>query len=94
MKGLRVIETKTTNSGTSAGAVTITCQATTSDGKTVTIDVRTEVLKDSNGNTVEEANYKDKTIDVRGIIDYFDYENDGSGIYQIKVYEYSDIVIH
>lgn len=94
MKGLRVIRTKRTETGTSAGAITITCEATTSDGKTVTIDVRTEVLKDSNGNTVTESAYTGKTIDVKGIIDYFDYENDGSGIYQIKVYEYSDIVIH
>lgn len=94
MTGLKVVETYTTKQGSSAGAVTITCEATTPDGKTVTIDVRTEVLTDENGNTVKESAYTGKTIDVKGIVDYYDMENTGNGTYQIRVYSYSDIVIH
>ena len=62
------------------------------DGKT--IDVRTEVLKDANGNLVTEQYFLGETIDVQGLIDYFDLENTGNGTYQIKVYSFDDITIH
>jgi DNA/RNA endonuclease YhcR with UshA esterase domain len=50
--------------------------------------VRTVVLTDGNGNLVTEDAYLGKTIDVRGIVDYF------KGDYQIKVFSVNDITIH
>ena len=52
------------------------------------ISVRTVVLIDGNGNLVTADAYLGKTIDVRGILDYFD------GTYQIKVFSVNDITIH
>ena len=75
MKGLTVKSIYTTdNGGDNDGAMTLTCQA---DGKTVT--VRTIVLRDSNGNLATEDMLLGKTIDVTGIVDYF------NGDYQVKV---------
>ena len=48
---------------------------------------RTEVLRNEAGEIITEDNYSGKTIDVRGIIDYFD------GDYQIKVFTENDITI-
>lgn len=89
MKNLKVVDVYTTKKGDNAGAMTLTCQV---DGKT--IDVRTEVLKDANGNLVTEQYFLGETIDVQGLIDYFDLENTGNGTYQIKVYSFDDITIH
>lgn len=84
MKNLQVVDVYTThNGGESDGAMTLTCKS----GNT-TIDVRTIVLYDSNGNMMTEADYMGKTIDVKGIIDYF------SGDYQIKVFTTNDIIVH
>ena len=84
MKGLKVVDTYTTNNGgNSDGAMTLTC---TKDGKT--IDVRTIVLRDENGNLITESAYMGKTIDVIGIVDYF------SGAYQIKVFTADDIKVY
>ena len=93
MKGLKVVDTYTTKNGSSAGAMTLTCQVQGEDGKTYTIDVRTEVLKDK-GNVVTEDRFIGKTIDVKGIVEYYVPENSTSGTYQIKVYTFEDIVIH
>ena len=89
MKNLKVIDVYTTKNGDSAGAMTLTCQV---DGKT--IDIRTEVLKNENGVIVTEQTFRGATIDVRGLIDYFDLNDTGNGTYQIKVYTFSDITIH
>ena len=62
--------------------MTITCEA---DGITVT--VRTAVLLDENQNVITEDVYRDKVIDVKGIVDYFD------GAYQIKVFTAKNITI-
>ncbi len=85
MKGLKVVDTYTTTNeeSSSKGAITLTC---TKDGKE--IDVRTIVLTDENGNVVKASLFAGKTIDVKGIVDYF------SGEYQIKVYSLNDITIH
>ena len=56
------------------------------DGKE--IDVRTIVLTDKNGDVVKASLFAGKTIDVKGVVDYF------SGEYQIKVYSLNDITIH
>lgn len=85
MKGLKVKRTYTTTNeeSSSKGAITLTC---TKDGEE--IDVRTIVLTDKNGEIVKASLFANKTIDVKGIVDYFD------GEYQIKVYSLDDIVIH
>ena len=89
MKNLKVIDVYTTKKGDSAGAMTLTCQV---DGKT--IDVRTEVLKNAEGKIVTEEYFFGKTIDVQGLIDYFDLEDTGNGTYQIKIYSLDDVIVH
>ncbi len=84
MKNLTVVDVYTTNNGgDSDGAMTLTCKAGDSY-----IDIRTIVLYDENGNLLTESDYMNKTIDVKGIVDYF------SGSYQIKVFAADDITVH
>ena len=85
MKDLKVTGAYTTsNGGDNDGAMTLTCQS--KDGIIVT--VRTIVLYDDGGNMLTEADFLNKTIDVKGIVDYF------SGDHQIKVFSTKDIDIH
>ena len=72
----------TNNGGSSDGAMTLTCQA-----RGVTISVRTGVLV-KDGQLITESAYLGKTIDVKGIVDFF------SGDYQIKVFSADDITVH
>jgi hypothetical protein len=84
MNNLKVIDVYTThNGGDSDGAMTLTCKS----GST-TIDVRTIVLRDKDGKMITADKYLDKTIDIKGIVDYF------SGAYQIKVFSADSINIH
>lgn len=85
MKGLTVVDSYTTKTEGSAskGAFTLTCMV---DGKVV--DVRTTVLVDKDGNLVTADIYEGKTIDVKGIVDYY------NGSYQIKVFSADNITIH
>ncbi len=85
MENLTITSIYTTDNDASSqnGAMTFTCRA--SDG--TTIDVRTVVLRDEQGNLLTEADFKGKTISVKGIVDFF------SGDYQIKVFKVSDITI-
>lgn len=85
MKGLRVVSIYTTKNEDSAskGAMTLTCQA----GDT-TITVRTVVLYDENGELITENAYYGKTIDVKGLVDYY------NGEYQIKVFSADNITIN
>lgn len=84
MENLKVVDIYTTKNEESAskGAMTLTCEA---DGYTVS--VRTTVLLDENGNLITEKAYKNKTIDVKGIIDFYD------GTYQIKVFSADSITV-
>lgn len=84
MKDLKVKSVYTTQneSSSSNGAMTLTCE---SGG--VEIFVRTAVLRDASGNLITEDAFIDKTIDVKGIVDYFD------GEYQIKVFAVDNITI-
>ena len=77
------IYTTVDEESSSYGAMTLTCEV-----NGVTISVRTVVLLDENGNLITADAYKGKTIDVRGIVDYFD------GDYQIKVFSRKDIIVH
>lgn len=83
------VYTTTNPSSSDKGAMTLTCEV---DGKT--ISVRTAVLKYDNGNIVTEQHFQGATIDVRGIVDYFDLNNTGNGTYQIRVFTLDDIVVH
>ena len=85
-KSLKVKSIYTTNNETSSsnGAMTLTCEA--ADGTKVS--VRTVVLYDADNRLITADRYEGKTIDVRGIVDYY------SGDYQIKVFSDSDITIH
>lgn len=85
MRDLTVEDIYTTDKedSSSKGAMTLTCGK---DGVTVTI--RTAVLRDENGAVITAEQYMGKTIDVKGIVDYFD------GGYQIKVFTANNITIH
>ena len=85
MKNLKVVDTYTTQSN---GSITLTCQ----DESGKKIDVRLDGVKDTNGNLIDEREFYGKTIDVRGVIDYFNYENHQS--YQVKVFTLDNINIH
>ena len=83
MKGLKVVDVYTTNDeeSSSYGAMTLTCEK---DG--VRVSVRTVVLRDENGELLTADAFQGKTIDVKGIVDYFD------GTYQIKVFSSKNII--
>ncbi len=84
MRNLVVKSIYTTVSDTSSnGAMTLTCEV-----NGVTVDVRTVVLYDQDGKLVTEEYFAGKTIDVKGLVDYF------SGSYQIKVLSLANINIH
>lgn len=85
MKNLTVerVYTTTDEDSTSNGAMTLTCEA-----GGVPVTVRTIPLFDENRNLITEDAYLGKTIDVRGIVDYFD------GGYQIKVFTPESIILH
>jgi hypothetical protein len=89
MDNLKVNKVTTTQSGDSAGAMTLYC---TVDGRE--IQVRTEVLKDASGNVVTAKYFEGKTIDVNGVIDYFLPNEASTGKYQIKIYSLDDVVVH
>ena len=85
MKELRVRRVYTTTNPDSddCGAMTLTCEA---DG--VTISVRTEVLRDKDGNVITADAYEGKLISVKGVVDHYE------GNYQIRVYTADDITVH
>ena len=84
MEGLKVTHVSTTTNPESddCGAMTLTCSA-----GGVTVKVRTTVFRDADGKMMTADHYNGKTIDVRGIIEYY------SGGYQIKVFTPDNIVI-
>jgi len=85
MNGLTVKDAYITDNedSSSYGAFTLVCEA---DGHTVA--VRTIPLRDAEGNLLTPDAYMGKTIDVKGIVDYFD------GNYQIKVFTADSISVH
>ncbi|MBR6525073.1 MAG: thermonuclease family protein [Clostridia bacterium] len=85
MKDLVVKEIYTTTdaSSSSQGAMTMTCEQ---NGAVVT--VRTGVLMDENFKLITQDAYLGKTVDIKGVVDYFD------GEYQIKVFSARNITVH
>lgn len=83
VKNLTVVSAYTTKEGNSKGAMSLTCQA--EDGTTIV--VRTEVLKDADGNVITQDKYEGKTITVKGIVDKY------KGEYQVSVYRADFITV-
>ena len=85
MQGLKVTNVYTTDNedSSSKGAMTLTCMV---DG--IEITVRTAVLRDENGALITADAYMGKTIDVKGIVEYY------NGGYQIKVLSKNNITVH
>lgn len=83
MENLQVVSIYTTATGASKGAMTLTCKV-----GDITISVRTEVLKDAEGNTITAAAYQGKNINVKGMVEVY------QGQYQIKVFVANDIQIN
>ena len=84
MENLEVVGVYTTSNEDSAskGAMTLTCRV----GDQY-VSVRTVVLRDAEGNVITSAAYDGKTIDVKGVVDFF------NGDYQIKVFSADDITV-
>lgn len=84
MENLEVVDVYTTDNpdSSSNGAMTLLCRS-----GDVTVTVRTAVLLDENGTRITADAYLGKTIDVKGIVDFFD------GDYQIKVFTAKNITI-
>lgn len=82
MHGLYVKDARMTTTDSSYGEITLTC---TAGGKT--IQVRTEALRDENGDLITEDYYKGHTIDVKGLVGYY------NGNYQIKLISLNDVVV-
>lgn len=84
MKDLWVVRVYSTTDedSSSYGALTLLCQS-----GDVVVQVRTAVLFDENNERITEEAYQGKTIDVKGIVDYF------NGTYQIKVFTANDIIM-
>ena len=85
MHGLTVKDAYTTDNeeSSSNGAITLYCEK---DG--VNVLVRTAVLTDASGELVTQDAFIGKTIDVRGVVDFYD------GTYQIKVLTYNNITFY
>ncbi len=93
LNGLTIVSIYTTTNQTSSqkGAMTFTCKTATG----LEITVRTAVLK-KDGVTVTASEYQGKTINIKGIVDYYSSDSDytqGANPYQIKVFTVDDIVI-
>lgn len=83
MRDLEVVDVYTTvNSESSAGAMTLTCKS-----GNYKITVRTEVLYDAEGNLVTAQYFEGKTIDVKGLVAYY------NGNYQIKLISLNDVTV-
>lgn len=94
MENLKVIDVYTTKSGNNKGAISLTCRA--SDG--TIISVRTTVLyedDDANKPMIVESAFDGKTINVKGVVDYYLQEgyDPSQAIYQIKVSSAANITV-
>ena len=83
MSGLTVVDAYTTdNGGSSDGAITLICVR-----EDITVNIRTVPMRDAGGNLITQESYLGKTIDVKGIVEFYD------GDYQIKVFTANNITI-
>ena len=79
MQDLTVVDAYTSDDG----AITLTCVQ-----EEYTITIRTVPMRDAEGKLITQEKYLGQTLDVKGIVDYFD------GGYQIKVFSAKNITIH
>ena len=80
---VKSVYTTVDEESSSNGAMTLTCEQ-----NGVEVTVRTAVLLDAEGKVVTEDAFIGKTIDVRGVVDFFE------GAHQIKVFSMKNITIH
>jgi uncharacterized membrane protein len=90
LRDLTVKRVSTTESESSKGAMTLTCQ--TPDG--TEIKIRTIVLRDDNGQLITAETFEGKTIDVKGLVDYYKSEYQEHGEYQVKIFSIKDVIFH
>ncbi len=82
---IKSIYTTQNEDSSNFGALSITCEA--EDGTEIVL--RTIVLKDASGKTITADAFPiGSTVDAKGVVDVF------NGVYQLKVFSASDIVIH
>ncbi len=74
---------QTESESASDGSLTLICEA---DGNTITL--RTLPLQGSDGQALGEADFLNKTLDARGIVDAFD------GAAQLRVFSLDDLTFH
>ena len=86
MENLKIekISTTTNEDSSMKGAMTFTCRTT--DG--MIVSVRTVVLYDSNNVVITKDKYEGRTINVKGIVDFYTHTG-----YQLKVFTADDITI-
>ncbi len=93
LENLECTTVYTTSQGQSAGAMTLTCTGTNSDGSTTTVTIRTEVLTED-GALVTAVRYKGKRINVKGIVDVFlGVDGTSTPSYQVRVHDPKNIVV-
>ena len=98
-ENLRVVRTSTTKNVQSSNYMAFTLYCRDENDNEITI--RTIPFVDENGNYVLAGTYVDKTISVRGVVEYYKYSSDDEEddvedtgfYYQIKVLSVSDITI-
>ena len=78
MQGLTVVDAYTSDDG----AITLTCVQ-----EEYNIVIRTVPMRDADGKLITQEKYLGQTLDVKGIVDYFD------GTYQIKVFTPENIIM-
>lgn len=96
MKSLVVDHASTTSTGgDNDGSITLYCKLGNRE-----ISVRTSKLYDENGDLVKQDIFEGKTIDVKGVVDFYYNDRDTADTsddlvtYQIKVFSLNKIVIH
>ena len=77
------VHTTTDEESSSKGAMTLSCEV-----NGIPVTVRTAVLLDENGELITADAYLGRTIDVKGIVEFF------NGNYQIKVFSAKNITVH
>ena len=83
---VKKIYTTVKDDSASKGALTLYCEK---DGKEIIL--RTDVLY-NNGKLVTADDFKDKTVDIRGILGYYKPDKNSEGQYQIMILRYDDFL--
>lgn len=88
LEGLTVKRTYTTNNGgDNDGAISLTCED--ASGKQIT--VRTTVIRNEDGSLVKASEFEGKTINVKGVVDYYNFDGTSTNPYQVKIFTMDDV---